>query len=80
MAGQAAVALRPGGGQRELTRFFTLRRAQWPFTMTNTPDAWYWEATYPQPYGYVDDPGKQEQINVSVAQNLPTPTMARLRT
>jgi hypothetical protein len=36
----------------------------------NTPYAWHWEATYPQPYGYTDDPTKPEQVNVSVAQNL----------
>ena len=41
-----------------------------PFTLTNTPYAWHWEATYPQPYGYTDDPQKPEQVNVSVAQNL----------
>jgi hypothetical protein len=38
--------------------------------MKNTPYAWHWEATYPQPYGYADDPRKPEQVNVSVAQNL----------
>ena len=68
--GKPLLLCDPAAASAELTRFFTLRRAQWPFTMTNTPDAWYWEATYPQPYGYVDDPGKPEQINVSVAQNL----------
>ena len=36
--------------------FFTLRRAHWPFTLINTPYAWHWEATFPQPYGYTDDP------------------------
>jgi hypothetical protein len=54
----------------KVREFFTLRRAHWPFTMENTKDAWHWEATYPQPYGYTDDPGKPEQVNVSVAQNL----------
>jgi len=54
----------------ELQQFFTLRRAHWPFTLTNTPYAWHWEATYPQPYGYTDDPSKPEEVNVSVAQNL----------
>ena len=38
--------------------------------MVNTPYAWHWEATYPQPYGYTDDPNRPEQVNVSVAQNL----------
>ncbi len=54
----------------ELRSYFTLRRAHWPFQMINTPLAWHWEAAYPQPYGYVDDPAKPEQVNVSVAQNL----------
>ena len=54
----------------EVRGFFTLRRAHWPFEMVNTPFAWHWEAAYPQPYGYTDDPGKPEQVNVSVAQNL----------
>jgi hypothetical protein len=54
----------------ELRAFFTLRRAHWPFEMVNTADAWHWEATYPQPYGYSGDPGKPEQVNVAVAQNL----------
>jgi hypothetical protein len=54
----------------ELRDFFTLRRAHWPFTMENTKNAWHWEATYPQPYGYTEDPNQPEQVNVSVAQNL----------
>ena len=54
----------------ELREFFTLRAAHWPFTLTNTPYAWHWEATYPQPYGYTDDPNQPEQVVVSVAQNL----------
>ena len=54
----------------ELKEFFTLRRAHWPFTLTNTPFAWHWETTYPQAYGYTEDPEKPEQVNVSVAQNL----------
>ena len=48
----------------------TLRKAHWPFKMVNTEKAWHWEAAYPQPYGYADDPNKPEQVNVSVAQNL----------
>jgi hypothetical protein len=60
----------PAQASAELRQFFTLRRAHWPFTLTNTPVAWHWEASYPQPYGYVDDPLKPEQVNVSVAQNL----------
>ena len=58
----------------DLKRFFTLRAAHWPFTMTNTPYAWYWEADYPQPYGFTDNPQKPEEINVSVAQNLSAST------
>ncbi len=54
----------------ELKEFFTFRAAHWPFTLTNTPYAWHWEATYPQPYGYTDDPNRPEQVVVSVAQNL----------
>jgi len=54
----------------EVRAFFTLRKAHWPFEMVNTPYAWHWEATYPQPYGYTEDPEKPEQVNVSVAQNL----------
>jgi hypothetical protein len=54
----------------ELKGFFTFRTAHWPFTLTNTPYAWHWEATYPQPYGYTDDPNRPEQVVVSVAQNL----------
>lgn len=50
--------------------FFTLRRAHWPFDMTNTLQAWHWEATYPQAYGFKDDPAQPEQISVSAAQNL----------
>ncbi|MHB8974080.1 MAG: glycoside hydrolase family 71/99 protein [Pirellulaceae bacterium] len=60
----------PQGLDAELQGFFTLRRAHWPFAMVNTENAWHWEATYPQPYGYTRDPGKPEMVNVSVAQNL----------
>ncbi|HEY2585099.1 MAG TPA: hypothetical protein VGI81_04980, partial [Tepidisphaeraceae bacterium] len=51
-------------------RFFTLRAAHWPFTLLNTPYAWHWESTYPQVYGYTEDPKVPEQVNVAVAQNL----------
>lgn len=53
-----------------LRNALTLRKAHWPFTMVNTKKAWHWEAAYPQPYGYADDPNVPEQVNVSVAQNL----------
>lgn len=68
--GKPLMICDPEQASPELKEFFTLRRAHWPFTMTNTPNAWHWEATYPQPYGYTDDPETPEQVNVSVAQNL----------
>ncbi|MCS6777989.1 MAG: hypothetical protein RMJ43_10270 [Chloroherpetonaceae bacterium] len=68
--GKPLMICDPEQATPELRRFFTLRRAHWPFTMVNTPYAWHWEATYPQPYGYTEDPGRPEQVNVSVAQNL----------
>jgi hypothetical protein len=68
--GKPLLICDPKDASPELQRFFTLRRAHWPFTMVNTPNAWHWEATYPQPYGYTDDPKKPEQVNVAVAQNL----------
>jgi len=68
--GKPLMICDPQDASAELRGFFTLRRAHWPFTLTNTPSAWHWEATYPQPYGYVDDPAQPEQVNVSVAQNL----------
>ncbi len=68
--GKPLMICDPEKASPELREFFTLRRAHWPFTMVNTPYAWHWEAAYPQPYGYTDDPQKPEQVNVSVAQNL----------
>lgn len=68
--GKPLLICDPEQAAPELRTFFTLRRAHWPFTLTNTPYAWHWEATYPQPYGYTDDAQKPEQVNVSVAQNL----------
>jgi hypothetical protein len=68
--GRPLMICDPGAADPELKRFFTLRAAHWPFTLTNTPDAWHWEAIYPQVYGYVDNPANAEEINVSVAQNL----------
>ena len=68
--GKPLMICDPEKANSELREFFTLRRAHWPFTLTNTPLAWHWEATYPQPYGYADDPLHPEQVNVSVAQNL----------
>jgi hypothetical protein len=68
--GKPLMICDPTEASEELKQFFTLRGAHWPFTMTNSPHAWYWEATYPQPYGFAVDPSQPEQINVSVAQNL----------
>jgi hypothetical protein len=68
--GRPLMICDPRKANPELKKFFTLRAVHWPFTLTNTPCAWHWEATYPQPYGYVEDPGRPEEINVSVAQNL----------
>lgn len=68
--GKPLLVCDPAAASPEVRDFFTLRRAHWPFTLTNTPYAWHWEATFPQPYGYTDDPAKPEQVNVSVAQNL----------
>jgi hypothetical protein len=68
--GKPLMICDPNEANDELKGFFTLRAAHWPFTLVDTPYAWHWEATYPQPYGYTDDPNKPEQINVSVAQNL----------
>jgi hypothetical protein len=68
--GKPLMICDPVQASAELRAFFTLRRAHWPFELVNTPFAWHWEATYPQPYGYTDDPSKPEQLTVSVAQNL----------
>ena len=68
--GKPLLICDPKEVSEELKKFFTLRRAHWPFTMENTPYAWHWEATYPQPYGFTENPQKPEQVNVSVAQNL----------
>jgi hypothetical protein len=51
-------------------KFFTLRAAHWPTDMQNPHLGWHWESTYPQPYGFTDDPSRPEQVNVAVAQNL----------
>jgi hypothetical protein len=68
--GKPLLICDPTQADAELRGFFTLRRAHWPHRRVNTPYAWHWEATYPQPYGYTDDSGRAEQVNVSVAQNL----------
>jgi hypothetical protein len=68
--GKPLMICDPQDASPELRQVFTLRRAHWPFTLTNTPYAWHWEATYPQPFGYTEDPSQPEEVNVSVAQNL----------
>ncbi len=68
--GKPLMICDPAQASPELRQFFSLRRAHWPFTLVNTANAWHWEATYPQPYGFTDDPSQPEQVNVSVAQNL----------
>ncbi|HEX3726943.1 MAG TPA: hypothetical protein VHV08_11900, partial [Pirellulales bacterium] len=60
----------PQAASSEVRDFFTLRRAHWPFQLINTPSAWHWEATYPQPFGYAEQADAAEQVTVSVAQNL----------
>jgi hypothetical protein len=68
--GKPLMICDPNEASDELKSFFTLRAAHWPFTLVDTPYAWHWEATYPQPFGYTEDRNKPEEINVSVAQNL----------
>ncbi|MCP5520456.1 MAG: hypothetical protein H7A46_02765 [Verrucomicrobiales bacterium] len=68
--GKPLMICDPEKADPKLRDFFTLRRAHWPFVMENTQRAWHWEAAYPQPYGYTDNPSVPEQVNVSVAQNL----------
>ncbi len=68
--GKPLLICDPKEATPELTAFFTLRKAHWPFTMINTHNAWHWEATYPQVFSYDHDPATPEQVNVSVAQNL----------
>jgi hypothetical protein len=68
--GKPLLICDPAAASPAVRDFFTLRRAHWPFELVNTSYAWHWEATYPQPYGYTDDPAKAEQVNVAVAQNL----------
>ncbi|MSU23953.1 MAG: hypothetical protein EXS32_09050 [Opitutus sp.] len=68
--GKPILICDPKEASPEVAKFFTLRKAHWPFTQVNTPNAWHWENTYPQVYSYDTDPAKPEQVNVSVAQNL----------
>lgn len=68
--GKPLLICDPGDASPAVKEFFTLRAAHWPFTLVNTQNAWHWESTYPQPYGYTDDPAVPEEVNVAVAQNL----------
>jgi hypothetical protein len=68
--GKPLMLCDPKEASAELKEFFTLRAAHWPFELVNTPYAWHWESTYPQVFGYTDDPNQPEQVNVAVAQNL----------
>lgn len=68
--GKPLLICDPAQARAEIKSFFTLRAAHWPFTLVNTAYAWHWESTYPQPYGYTDDPNVPEMVNVAVAQNL----------
>ncbi len=68
--GKPLMICDPAEADPEVKAFFTLRRAHWPFDLVNTKRAWHWESTYPQVYGYADDPNVPEQVNVAVAQNL----------
>ncbi len=68
--GKPLLICDPKEASPAVAKFFTLRKAHWPFTQVNTPNAWHWENTYPQVYSYDTDPAKPEQVNVSVAQNL----------
>jgi hypothetical protein len=68
--GKPLLLCDPAEAPEEISKFFTLRKAHWPFELVNTQDAWHWEATYPQVYSYHRDPCCPEQVNVSVGQNL----------
>lgn len=68
--GRPLMLCNPSTASPGVRAFFTLRKAHWPVEMVNTAHAWHWEATYPQPYGFTDDPKIPEQVSVSAAQNL----------
>jgi hypothetical protein len=68
--GKPLLICDPQEASQEVTDFFTLRKAHWPFQLVNTQNAWHWESTYPQVFSYEDDAAKPEQISVSVGQNL----------
>ncbi len=68
--GKPLLLCDPAQASKEVSDFFTLRKAHWPFDLVNTHNAWHWEATYPQVYSYDQDPSRPEQVSVSVGQNL----------
>ncbi len=68
--GKPLLLCDPAQASKEVSDFFTLRKAHWPFELVNTHNAWHWEATYPQVYSYDRDSSRPEQVNVSVGQNL----------
>lgn len=68
--GKPLLLCDPAEASKEVSDFFTLRKAHWPFELVNTHNEWHWEATYPQVYSYDRDSSRPEQVNVSVGQNL----------
>ncbi|MEY3479281.1 MAG: hypothetical protein RIQ71_56 [Verrucomicrobiota bacterium] len=70
--GKPLMLCNPDAAMPEVRRYFTLRTAFWPGTppYKNTPYAWHWLGVHPQAYGFTDDPGAPEQVNVSPAQNM----------
>ena len=68
--GKPLLICDPKEASPEIAKFFTLRKAHWPFTLVNTDNEWHWESTCPQVFSYDKNPAKPEQVNVAVAQNL----------
>lgn len=68
--GKPLLICDPKEASAEIAKFFTLRKAHWPFTLVNTHNEWHWESTYPQVFSYDTAPTQPEQVNVAVAQNL----------
>ena len=68
--GKPLLICDPAEASPEIAKFFTLRKAHWPFDLVNTHNEWHWESTYPQVYSYDLDSGGAEEVNVAVAQNL----------
>ncbi len=68
--GRPLLICDPKEASPEVRKFFTLRKAHWPFTLANTHNEWHWEATYPQVFSYDKNSARPEQVNVAVAQNL----------